>query len=84
MIWVGEKLYLEQNYLSNIELYYSQKIDLKNGNILIEGDESRHIQKVMRHQVGDELYVTDDYFYLPMARYSRDLQMEHVETDEFS
>ena len=46
-------------YLSNIELYYS-KPENKNDNIIIvEGLDFNHITKVMRHKIGDDLFITD-------------------------
>jgi len=52
-----ENYYLEQEYLSDIELYYSQKIS--GDNIELSGDESKHAARVMRHIIGDKLHVTD-------------------------
>jgi 16S rRNA (uracil1498-N3)-methyltransferase len=48
---------LKQEYLSDIELYYSSKIS--NNTIELTGDESKHITKVMRHSVGDILHITN-------------------------
>ena len=50
---------MESVILSNIELYYSSSIDLNSQIIKIEGEESNHILNVMRHQIGDEIYVTN-------------------------
>lgn len=45
--------------LSKIELYYSPA-SLKAGKLIrIEGEELKHILRVMRHKKGDELYITD-------------------------
>ena len=50
---------MKNNYLSNIELYYTlPKFISKNEVILLE-DEFKHAVKVMRNSVGDYLYVTD-------------------------
>lgn len=57
MKWEKENFYLSQEYLSNIELYYST--DVVDGYIQMSVEESKHISKVMRHAVGEELYVTD-------------------------
>ena len=46
-------------YLSDIELYYSSPENISNNEIRISGDDYKHIVKVMRHSVGDEIYVTD-------------------------
>ena len=45
-------------YLSNIELYYSAQIT-NNNLIIVEDDDFKHIVKVMRHALGDEIYITD-------------------------
>lgn len=44
-------------FLSEIELYYTESVheDI----IIISGDEHKHISRVMRHRINDELYVTD-------------------------
>ncbi|HEX2865972.1 MAG TPA: RsmE family RNA methyltransferase [Ignavibacteriales bacterium] len=47
------------DFLSNVELYYTPASRIKEGGLLIEGEESEHITRVMRHSLGDELYVTD-------------------------
>ena len=48
---------MKQEYLSDIELYYTT--DISKENLNISGDEFKHITKVMRHLVGDTLHVTD-------------------------
>jgi 16S rRNA (uracil1498-N3)-methyltransferase len=50
---------MENLILSNIELYYSSSIDLNSQIIKIEGEESNHILNVMRHQIDDEIYITN-------------------------
>lgn len=55
--WAEENFYLNQEYLSNTELYYSS--DISDGYIQIAEEESKHLVKVMRHGVGDKLYITD-------------------------
>lgn len=55
--WAEENFYLNQEYLSNIELYYSS--DISDGYIQISEEESKHLVKVMRHGVGDKLNITD-------------------------
>jgi len=57
MKWEKENFYLSQEYLSNIELYFSD--DIADSYIQMSEEESRHISKVMRHSVGEELFVTD-------------------------
>jgi len=52
-----ENIYLSQEYLSKIELYYSS--DVVDNYIQMSEEESKHILKVMRHTIGDEFYVTD-------------------------
>lgn len=44
-------------FLSDIELYFSGSFH--QNNIIITGDEFKHITRVMRHRNNDELYVTD-------------------------
>ena len=48
---------MKQEYLSDIELYYSSNVI--GGNLDLTGDESKHITKVMRHSLGDTLHATD-------------------------
>ena len=48
---------MSQEYLSNIELYHS--IDIEGSYIQMSMEESKHILLVMRHSIGEELYVTD-------------------------
>lgn len=43
--------------LSGIELYYSDLSD--NKNVLLKGEEIHHLKNVMRHKIGDEIYVTN-------------------------
>jgi 16S rRNA (uracil1498-N3)-methyltransferase len=49
---------LEQVLLSDIELYYSPEKN-ENGLIKISGEECHHIKEVMRHNINDEIFVTD-------------------------
>jgi 16S rRNA (uracil1498-N3)-methyltransferase len=49
---------MNEQYLSNIELYYSPD-GIINNRILIEGEDFNHIVKVMRHAEQDILYITD-------------------------
>jgi 16S rRNA (uracil1498-N3)-methyltransferase len=49
---------LEQVSLSDIELYYSPE-KIENGLFKITGDECHHIKEVMRHNINDEIFVTD-------------------------
>jgi 16S rRNA (uracil1498-N3)-methyltransferase len=49
---------LEAAFLSNKELYYTS--EALNGNLVtITGEEVHHIKEVMRHSLGDEIYLTD-------------------------
>jgi len=52
-----ENLSLGSDFLSNIELYFS--LYTTDTNVSIVGEEAHHIMKVMRHSVGDEIYVTN-------------------------
>lgn len=47
------------DYLSNIELYYSQLIDEKKNQLIVADEEFNHLVKVMRNNIGDIFYVTD-------------------------
>ena len=46
-------------HLSNIELYYSAPEKFSDDFVIIGGDEYRHITKVMRHKIADEIYATN-------------------------
>ena len=50
---------MDNLFLTNAELYFSQTVDSKTGLISIEGEECNHILNVMRHNLNDEIYVTD-------------------------
>ena len=49
---------MNDQYLSNIELYYSPG-GIINNTLFIEGEDYNHIIKVMRHSEKDILYITD-------------------------
>jgi 16S rRNA (uracil1498-N3)-methyltransferase len=49
---------LDQDFLSNIELYFSST-PISNNTIKIAGDEFKHLTKVMRHTAGDIIYAAD-------------------------
>ncbi len=53
-----ENILLEQVYLSDTELYYTNFSNITGNKIVIEEDEVHHILKVMRHEKDDEIYVT--------------------------
>ncbi|MCS7258269.1 MAG: 16S rRNA (uracil(1498)-N(3))-methyltransferase [candidate division WOR-3 bacterium] len=42
-----------------MELYYTPKTNIENNIIKITGEEFHHIKNVMRHKVGDIIYITD-------------------------
>ncbi|MEN8192588.1 MAG: RNA methyltransferase PUA domain-containing protein, partial [Bacteroidota bacterium] len=48
---------MSQEYLSNVELYYSN--DIADPYVQMSEEESQHISKVMRHSAGEEVFVTD-------------------------
>jgi 16S rRNA (uracil1498-N3)-methyltransferase len=50
---------LQQDFLSNTELFYSDKIS--NTQIVLDGEEFHHCVNVMRHYLNDEIYVTNGY-----------------------
>ncbi len=54
---VKENLFLQPAFLSDVELYFSQ--DVSTDSILIRDEEFHHIKDVMRHKIGDEVFVTD-------------------------
>ncbi|MCX6149945.1 MAG: RsmE family RNA methyltransferase [Ignavibacteriales bacterium] len=45
--------------LSNIELYYSPNENIFRDKIVILGEECNHIVNVMRHSIGDDIYVSN-------------------------
>ncbi|MBI3124670.1 MAG: 16S rRNA (uracil(1498)-N(3))-methyltransferase [Ignavibacteriales bacterium] len=48
---------MQPAFLSDVELYFSENV---NGNTLeVSGEEFHHIKDVMRHKIGDEIFVTD-------------------------
>lgn len=50
---------MHQDFLSDIELYYSDEVNNEKTGIIISGDEAYHALTVMRHSAGDLLYITD-------------------------
>ena len=50
---------MENLNLANIELYYSNQYDLKSQIITLDAEESSHVLNVMRHQIDDEIYITN-------------------------
>jgi len=48
---------LEQDFLSEVELYFCP--DIKGNEIVVDGEEAHHISKVMRHKPDDILFITD-------------------------
>lgn len=46
-------------FLSNIELYFTNPQNVTSNRAFVEGDESRHITKVMRHSSGEKLFITN-------------------------
>ena len=49
---------MERDFLSDVELYFSERVSETSRKIYLSGDEARHIVKVMRHNEGDEIFVT--------------------------
>jgi 16S rRNA (uracil1498-N3)-methyltransferase len=47
------------DYLSGIELYYTEPRNISGTVITVHNEDSYHIQKVMRHTAGDTVYITD-------------------------
>lgn len=54
-----ESLYLDSVFLSDVELYYTSPDMVRNDQIIIRGEEVHHIQKVMRHNEGDDIFITE-------------------------
>jgi len=54
-----ENSYLTSDFLSDVELYYTTPDQVREDLIFIQGEEVHHIQKVMRHSTGEEIYITD-------------------------
>ncbi len=44
---------------SNIELYYSGPEKFTLENVIVNGEEFKHLAKVMRHKIGDVIYLTN-------------------------
>ena len=44
---------------SNTEFYYSDPEKISDSQIILDRNESKHIASVMRHKVGDGIYITD-------------------------
>jgi 16S rRNA (uracil1498-N3)-methyltransferase len=50
---------MSNNYLSNIELYYTNPENVNGKEISLGDEEFEHAVKVMRHRMGEELYITN-------------------------
>lgn len=50
---------MAQGFLSDTELYYAHPGNISGSVIHIDGEESKHAVRVMRHNIGDPLYITD-------------------------
>ena len=48
---------MQPAFLSDVELYFSENV--KGNTLEVSGEEFHHIKDVMRHKIGDEIYVTD-------------------------
>lgn len=59
---------MAQDFHSNIEYYFTPPELVQDKSLIISGEEVKHIARVMRHEVGDELYVTDGTGYLYVSR----------------
>ncbi len=46
-------------FLSNIELYFTKPQNVVSNKVYVEGEECRHISKVMRHSSGEKLFITN-------------------------
>lgn len=54
-----ESLSLQQEYLSDVELYFTDPVNIKADFVKVDGDEFKHIINVMRHNIGDDLFITN-------------------------
>ena len=45
--------------MRDVELYYSEYIYQSEGTAVLVKTEAKHVSKVMRHQINDEIYITD-------------------------
>ena len=52
---------MENNYLSNIELYYCQSVSDDGQIFSLDEEEFRHAIKVMRNKINDKIFATDGY-----------------------
>ncbi len=50
---------MNQDFLSNTELFFSSSIDSERNKIVISDEEFHHLSKVMRKKEGDKIFVTD-------------------------
>ncbi len=50
---------MHQDFLSDIELYYTGNASLSDNAITLTGDEAHHAANVMRHKAGDIIFATD-------------------------
>lgn len=50
---------MDSDFLSNIELYFTEPVNIRYEELVILGEEHSHITRVMRHNINDELHVTD-------------------------
>lgn len=75
MNMVNTNGFLTLEYLSNIELYYTAPENISAEYVKITDDEAHHIVKVMRHQQGDALHVTNgtgDIYFVSLEEAERD------------
>lgn len=49
----------QNQYLSGVQMYYATAVNTEKNEIVVEGDESKHILSVMRHSVGDQIFLTN-------------------------
>jgi len=50
---------LDQVFLSDTELYYTTPDKIAKQDVVIVGEEVKHISQVMRNSIGDEIFITD-------------------------
>jgi 16S rRNA (uracil1498-N3)-methyltransferase len=67
-------------YLSGVELYFAENAGENTRKIEIFGDEFGHITRVMRHNQGDEIYITNGRGYIYQAKID-DIFKDHLTSD---
>lgn len=59
---------MAQDFHSNKEYYFTEPDLVQENSLIISGEEVKHISRVMRHEVGEELHVTDGSGHLYISK----------------